>query len=215
MKNAPHPLFRLEPGPKAPASPANGFAIGASRFLSMRDRLANAKRGRPPKHMIRAEHVQSVMDRLPAPGSRLHCLLKGDFVLCDLLAAIVQQKGPAGAVHLASLSMSERNADQLAELLSSGQIGSLHLLLSDYFDKTSRADTAPACRAKLAAAVIGTSRSHAKCYVLPCGHDAFVIETSANLRSSANTEQATIFNDADLAKFHAGWIAELVTASNL
>lgn len=215
MKNAPHPLFTLETGPQTPAAPATGFAIDASRFLTMRDRLANAKKGRPGKHLIRAENVQSVMDRLPTPGNRLHCLLKGDFVLCDLLAAIVREKGPAGAVHLASLSMSTRNADELAALLASGQIGSLHLLLSDYFDKTSRADTAPACRAKLAAATIGTSRSHAKCYVLACPHDAFVVETSANLRSSANTEQATIFNDADLAKFHAGWIAELVTASNL
>ena len=215
MKITPHPLFSLETPPKATAMPTNGFALAASRFISMRDKLHIAKKGRPGKHLIRAEHVADVMAQLPAPGERLHAILKGNFIMADLIAAIVRQKGPAGAVHLASLSMSERNAAQLAELLSSGLIGSLHLLLSDYFDKTSKADTAPACRAKLSAATIGTSRSHAKCYVLPCGQNAFVVETSANLRSSANTEQCTIFNDADLAAFHAGWIGELIRNSNL
>jgi hypothetical protein len=36
-----------------------------------------------------------------------------------------------------------------------------------------------------------------------------VIEGSANLRSSDNTEQIVLFNDPDLLAWHAGWMNNL------
>lgn len=42
--------------------------------------------------------------------------------------------------------------------------------------------------------------------------DAFVIAGSANLRSSDNCEQVTIFNDPDLVSFYRTWIEDMSTA---
>ena len=215
MKNTPHPLFSLETSPEAPAQPANGFALDKNRFLSLRDKLANAKKGRPPKFMIRASNADDIVRQIPARGERLHATLRGDCTLCDVVSGIIQKFGPGAICHMATLSMNEKNAAQLAQLLASGQIASLNLLWSSYFSETSKSDVAPACRSLLSAATIGIARCHAKTYVLNCGIDSFVVETSANLRSSGNVEQATFFNDADLAQFHAAWISELIQKSNL
>ena len=41
--------------------------------------------------------------------------------------------------------------------------------------------------------------------------DHFVIEGSANLRSSDNLEQIAVFNDPDLVAFHQAWIDTLAS----
>ena len=213
----PKPLFSLPTGPTAPVAPvgSKGFALPASRFHETQRRLALAKRGRPAKCLIRPTNCQEVMDHLPAPGETTHCILMGNFIMGDLLSQILRERGPAGHVRLATLSLSEKNADSLAELLENGQIGELSLLVSDYFAQVSKDSVAPYCRARLSAARWGVSRVHCKVFVLPCGADNFTIHGSANLRSSANAENMAIENCPDLARFHSEWIDQLVTASTL
>lgn len=59
------------------------------------------------------------------------------------------------------------------------------------------------------------SRSHAKVIALPTASgDHFVIEGSANLRSSDNTEQMVIFNDAEKLAWHRQWMAQLTPHAN-
>lgn len=211
----PKPLFSIPTGPPSPAAPVapKGFALPASRFHETQRRLALAKRGRPAKHLIRPENCQEVIARLPAPGETTHAVLMGNFVVGDLVAQIIRERGPASHVRLATLSLSEKNADALAELLEAGQIGELSLLVSDYFAQVSKDSVAPYCRARLSAARWGVSRVHCKVFVLPCGADNYILHGSANLRSSANAENLAIENCPDLAAFHAAWIDELVKAA--
>ncbi len=216
-KTLPRPLFSLPTGPTAPAAPvgSQGFALPASRFHETQRRLALAKRGRPAKHLIRPANCQEVMAHLPGRGETTHCILQGNFVVGDLVAQIIRERGPAEHVRLATLSLSEKNADALAELLASGQITELSLLVSDYFAQVSKDSVAPYCRSRLAAARWGVSRVHCKVFCLPCGTDHYVLHGSTNLRSSGNTENLAIENCPDLAAFHSEWIDQLVSASNL
>jgi hypothetical protein len=58
---------------------------------------------------------------------------------------------------------------------------------------------------------IAALRTHAKLLLIATGEARIVVESSANLRSCHNVEQATVFNDAELFDFHRKWIDDLLT----
>ena len=80
-----------------------------------------------------------------------------------------------------------------------------------YFREGDKATTWRVVSARLAGvASLIVTRSHAKIICLPtAAGDWFVLEGSANLRSSDNTEQLTIFNCPDLDAFHRSWLLSL------
>jgi hypothetical protein len=53
-------------------------------------------------------------------------------------------------------------------------------------------------------------RSHAKLLLFAIGKRRIVVESSANLRSCSNVEQATLFDDPSIYKFHRDWVLELL-----
>lgn len=191
------------------------FALAANRFHQVKGDERNRRRG--IKKWIRPENALAVLPHLPAgPEDRTHGVLRGDFVLCDLIPAIIRERGRCPHLHLATLGMSTANAETLAGLHQAGLVGGITLCCSVYFRQVDRTATWPAVEANLRGiAKLIVSRNHAKVICLPTeSGDHFVIEGSANLRSSDNLEQIAIFNDPDLADFHRSWMAELEERSD-
>lgn len=188
------------------------FALEANRFRVIKRREARERAG--VRKLIRPENAATVLVHLPkGPDERTHAILRGDFVLCDMIPAIIAEMGPVGHLRIATLGMSEANAQTLARLVTAGQIKRLTVVVSHYFqqvDKNTVYADVCAALAPVGAAPIVT-RNHAKVILLPFVHrpDRIVIEGSANLRSSDNLEQVVLFNDAESHDFHASWIDDL------
>jgi hypothetical protein len=178
--------------------------------------MAKRRDKKAGRALIKPENSDQVIDAIPeTPEETFHALVCGDFVFCDLLTRIVQRLGAPTTLTVATLSLSVKNLDSLVAMLKAAPDLRLHLLLSHYFQSTSKeifvalekllSETFPD-RFQL---TIG--RSHAKVALFDYGREGrepIIIETSANLRSSANLEQLAIFRGRDLADFHLGWIEE-------
>ena len=57
---------------------------------------------------------------------------------------------------------------------------------------------------------LAAMRTHAKVLLMAIGERRLVVESSANLRSCHNVEQATVFDDPQVYDFHRGWVTELL-----
>lgn len=189
------------------------FTLPANRFHQRKAaKERSSKRRRGIKKLIRPENAQAIVPLLPRDADeRLHCILRGDFVLCDLIPAIIQARGRCPHLRIATLGMSAGNADTLATLQSRGQIGTMTLVVSHYFrevDKTSTwREVTQILKDRCSFTV---KRCHAKVICLPTeSGDSFIVERSANLRSSDNLEQMLVLNDAETLAFHADWIDAL------
>lgn len=188
------------------------FVLPANRYHRHQAKTKDRNSRRGIKAFIRPENAAAVVPHLPAEGDRTHCVLRGDFVLCDIIPAIIAARGACPALRIATLGCSIANADSLACLLERGLVASLILVVSHYFAQVDRATVFRAVEARLEdLAALVVTRCHAKVICLPtAAGDHFVIEGSANLRSSDNLEQMVITNDRDTHDFHAAWIEELV-----
>lgn len=191
----------------------------ATRGLTAVRRFNLAKRrdGKAGRKLIRPENADQVIESLPgSPDETLHALVCGDFVFCDLLTRIVDRMGAPVRLSVATLSLSMRNLESLAAMMTAAPELRFHLVLSHYFQSTSK-DLFVALEKLLVEIFpdrfeLTIGRSHAKVALFDYGPDdgiePIVIETSANLRSSGNLEQLAIFRGRELAEFHAGWIEE-------
>ena len=212
MPPAPPSLFKNDLGDLAaklrlpPSGPA--FTLPESRFLQI---VKTERSRRGIQRLIRPENCLPILAALPrGDGARLHCVLRGDFVVCDLVAAIIEAHGPATSVRVATLSMSGSNARQLAALVRRGLITDLGLVVSEYFAKIDKKDIFPEVVAALdGLARLTITRTHCKIITIATPEASWVIEGSANLRSSDNLEQIVIFDDPDLLAFHTEWIDAL------
>lgn len=196
----------------------------ATRGMTAVRRFNAAKRrdGKAGRSLIRPENADQVIDQLPGSSEEtLHCLVCGDFVFCDLITRMVARLGAPAKMTLATLSLSTRNLDSLVAMMKAAPELRLDMLLSHYFQSTSK-EIFIALEKLLIEPfadrfTVTIGRSHAKIALFDYGIEAavepIIIETSANLRSSANLEQLTVFRGRELADFHAGWISEFKAAN--
>lgn len=205
-------------GVGATAQPAQAQPGVAPAFAIAQNRFHKYKAGQKAKRagirqFIKPENALVVVRRLPEEGETTHCILRGDFVLADLLPYLLEDRH-CPHLRIATLGMSEENAKLLAELHQRGKVGRITLVLSHYFEQVNKSTVYFECRRILEGfADFVVMRSHAKVICLPRAMDEagmvrdwLVLEGSANLRSSDNLEQMTIFNDRDVHDFHAEWI---------
>ncbi|MEQ1862727.1 MAG: hypothetical protein ABMA13_22635 [Chthoniobacteraceae bacterium] len=198
------------------------FAFEKNRVHTHRAKADERRRRAGIKKLINPANALPIVEHLPiGPGDRTHCLLRGDFVLCDLIPAVIAARGKCDHLRIATLGCSIANADVLASMIERYEVASLDLLVSHYFAQVDKATVFRAVNDRLAqirfratnAARLAVTRCHAKVICLPtAAGDWFVIEGSANLRSSDNVEQIVITNDRDTHDFHAAWIDELMDA---
>lgn len=160
------------------------------------------------------ERTQNAIARfatLPKPGETWHCLMDGSFDGYDLIDVLLTRAGRIAELHLATVGFNRTNANRLLAQLDSGEIRRATLLTSLFFetDKNEQ-DTADRLARELntrPGCSYASTRSHAK--IIAALHRdgrAFVIESSANLRSCKSAEQFTLCQDRPLFDWYAGWL---------
>src|SRR5206468_6478537 len=114
----------------------------------------------------------------------------------------------------ATLSFGKRNVAELAGLLDAGTVRKLDLLTSD-FQREHDEDILAVALEELSVKRgqrVAAARSHCKIITLALEDGRrYVIEGSANLRTSRNMEQFALSQDAALHGFYDGWLSEMVT----
>lgn len=189
------------------------FSMPANRMhLVKRSKERDKKSRRGLKKLIQPENALPIVGALPTtPDERLHCILRGDFVLCDLIPLIVQARGRCPHLRLATLGLSTSNAECIRGLQMKGLVGDVTLIASHYFEQVDKNTTFRRVMTILGeGAKVVITRSHAKVFLIPTEQgDWFTIEGSANLRSSDNLEQIVIFNDQETHDMHVDWMEAL------
>lgn len=210
------------------ADPRQLFSIpdtATIRFLDEATRdasKAKANTGRSlRRRFVRPENAALLVAALPDPGEHTHAILRGDFVLGDLIPPLLDRYGPADLLIVATLGMSTAQADTLAAAVETGTARTLRLLLSHYFAHIDRAGTYAQVLDRMEAArrrsgidrvQIAVARSHVKIisFATQDGRHHLTLETSANLRSCDCLEQLTAINCPELHSFHDSWSARVV-----
>lgn len=169
--------------------------------------------------LVAYERAEDFAAQLPDldPDVRVHALVSGNFIFGDFLEALmVRTNYYAEKMLVATLSLGRENADSLHNLQRGGYVGSLALIVSDYWFAHERRreggvpyilDTlGEAGNFRMAAAGLHTKITLIR---TSCGRH-LVIHGSANLRSSRNLEQFTIENDPELFAFHREWMEAIL-----
>lgn len=193
-----------------PAPGTLKFELASNRFQIHKRREKRSRKG--VKRLIRPDNAREMVSLMPqAEDDRLHCVVRGDFVLCDIIPLVLKDRGTCPHLRIATLGMSSANAETLAACQERGLLGDITLVVSHYFRGVDRTTTFRQVESILEGrARIAVTRSHAKVILLPTASgDFFSLEGSANLRSSDNLEQMLVVNDRETHDFHASWIDEL------
>jgi hypothetical protein len=162
----------------------------------------------------RLERAVEAVDRLPEPGEYLHFVVGGEFRGFDLLPAMLRlaKSERFDALTLTTLGFSRENLEDVGKMVVAGTIppGDLRILASDFFRRADReiwqfgSDLA-----RSLGFGFRSSRNHTKLTLACIAGKAYVVESSANLRSCANLEQFTMTQSRELYDFHAGWIEQI------
>ncbi len=160
------------------------------------------------------KRAAEVLEILPSEGETLHAVILGYFDLMNVVLAFLDRVGPCQALRIATLSVSKRNVADLAVLLDTKAVGRLDVLTSEFQRKHDPEILAEAL-AELSVRRgqrVAAARSHCKVitFALADGR-RYVLEGSANLRTSRNQEQFALSRDAGLYSFYDGWLNEMVT----
>jgi hypothetical protein len=160
-----------------------------------------------------ANAIQDMGD-LPQPGEVVHLITAKRFALFNVIEAVLTMRAPARIRYLAvcTLGFSTANVEALAAMLDDKRVEKLDFVFSVFF-KSLEKDNCERLTVELGrrGARIIALLQHAKILVIEIDGQSYVVESSANLRSCASLENLAIFNDADLARWHKGWIDSLFT----
>jgi len=153
--------------------------------------------------------------KLPEPAEAFHLVTAKRYSLWHVVKAVLHLGTPATIDRLtvATLGFSRQNLEELLDLLDRRQIGKVDFLFSVYFESgqreicerlahelTTRGHRVVACL------------THAKILLIELSDGrAFVVESSANLRSCSSIENITLFHDAELLRFHANWFNSVLS----
>jgi hypothetical protein len=187
----------------------------AARELHGNRRLVRRADSRAMLDLRRTQDCIAAIGRLPEPGESLHMVCNGAYSLFHHVPAILELVAPATIKYLGvvTLGFSRENLERLIELLDAGRIERHDFLYSVYF-KSNEKEICARLTHELGqrGQRVLSMRTHAKLLLLETTNSGnFVVESSANLRSCKNIEQAVFTNDAALLQFHRKWINELFT----
>ena len=188
------------------------FALSRNRYMRQFHAVkADDKRTRRGiKKLVRPENAAELTEHLPEPGDCTHAVVRGDFVLADMIPFLLGDR-VADILAISTLGMSRDNAAKLAEMQAAGQVRRLFLLVSHYFSRVDKTGTYREVKGILGDAVV-VAHTHAKVILVSAAPSFFVVEGSANLRSCDSIEQFAIWNDEELLNWHLDWMQEVANA---
>ncbi|WP_162659100.1 hypothetical protein [Tuwongella immobilis] len=167
-------------------------------------------------NQLRLENAAKAIQRLPVPGEMHHHIITGNFDSYLLIPAILERVArPVQELRLATLGFNRRNADALIADLHSERIQRATLIVSEYYQASEDAEVCTQLQTELVRygeprGWFLATRCHAKIILMRFADGpAFVVESSANLRTCRSIEQFTICDDGELYSFHASWMDQL------
>jgi len=170
------------------------------------------------KHMIKYEHADKLGKELHLKkGERYDVIVSGNFVFGDFIYAWMTNQGiRAKTMTISTLSMGTRNVDVLAQLMKTGYIDELNLVVSAYFFSNYRRDVVPYIYEKLddqkrGNFQMGVAGIHTKTMTLETKDGLkIVMQGSANLRSSANIEQFILEDNPEVYDFYKDYTDKII-----
>jgi len=177
-------------------------------------KLAKRPTSRSVKYDRAADFVkdcgQAILD-----GERVDALLSGNFIFGDVFEALaVETMTAIDDLTISTLSIGDENVVSLGNMLETGFLGTLNIIVSDYFWSHNRHNAEFIYKTldqgdRFQLAVAGT---HTKIALINIEGRKIVAHGSANLRSSRSVETVTFETNADLYDFHMGWHREILDA---
>lgn len=165
-----------------------------------------------------ATSASATLTRLPRDGESMHIVSRGLWPAFDLIPVAMRLAAPAtiDSLHIATLSLSRENVDQMLFLMDAGAIRFVCMIVSCYFRSTEQGIVDRIAREFEARKQrFAVRRCHAKIIGMEFTDGCCITsESSANLRSSRNIEQFTVTHSRPLLEFHRGWMNEVAAAGN-
>jgi hypothetical protein len=170
--------------------------------------------------MLNARRLADAVEhigRLPEAGEAFHLVTAKRYSLWNVVQAVLHLAEPSMIAYLgiATLGFSRQNLDDLLAELDAGRIGKVDFLYSVYFKSNERENCERLAhelttRGHRVVAML----THAKILLMRLSDGrAFVVESSANLRSCSSIEQITMTHEAELFAFHRQWLTEIMEAT--
>jgi predicted amidophosphoribosyltransferase len=164
--------------------------------------------------MLQVANAAKHLERLPESGESFHCIMRGNYNGWDLVPAVLRLANPATieTLYIATLGFNRQNAEELLSLVDAGSIRRVRFICSCYYRSVEPAvfDFLHASLTRNGHRAVAI-RSHAKILLFEMTNGAaYVIESSANLRSCRNIEQFCMTHDAELLRFHREWMDEVI-----
>jgi hypothetical protein len=168
--------------------------------------------------LLDARRLQNAIEhigRLPEPGEAYHLATAKRYSLWHVVEAVLHLASPATIAYLgiATLGFSKDNLDALLTEIDAGRIGKVDFLFSVYF-KSNEKESCERLAHELGTRGhrVVACLTHAKILLMELTDGrAFVVESSANLRSCSSIEQVMLTHDAALLDFHRTWTDSLFT----
>lgn len=178
-------------------------------------RLSRRARKRHYLNALKIENAARHIDQLPGHDETLHCIMRGNYNGWDLAPAIQRLAAePIDQLLIGTLGFNRGNAAGLFEMLEAQTVRRVLFVCSVYY-QAHEPGVCDLVRERLRrhpGSRFAAVRSHAK--VLGCltAAGAYVVESSANLRSCRMVEQFTLTNSRELFDFHQSWLEEMAAA---
>jgi len=141
------------------------------------------------------------------PGMRVVGLTKGQFSLLDLIAAVLEQVGPA-EVMVSTWTPGKAEMNAVAALLDRHHITRFRLLVDRSF-VTRHPEYVARVHAILGSEAIRQTRTHAKFALIAAGDFRITIRTSMNFNRNPRYEQFDLDDDAEIYAFFDAAVNEL------
>ena len=136
-------------------------------------------------------------------------IVSGNFIFGDFIEALVERhRLKVTEMYISTLGMSDNNVDSIKNLLLDFGVEKINLIISHYFFGVERHNLIKYMIEEYAGLNIGVAvaGSHTKICLIKTPELTLVMDGSANLSSSANLENFSLRNDAELYKFNADWM---------
>jgi len=164
------------------------------------------------KYERAAELAREAAEAIKA-GETLTALLSGNFIFGDFLEALAVENGVRfKRLTLSTLTISDENVISLENMMETGFLETLEIIVSSYFWAHNRQNVqflyehlCDTHGAKIAVAGI-----HTKIALIETEKSKIIVHGSANMRSSRTLEAVTIEQNEALFDFHDAWHQQIL-----
>jgi len=139
-------------------------------------------------------------------GSELFCFTKGQLLLIDILACILDQTG-ACDLDIITWAVGNETIDKLSALKNLGKIKRMRLII-DYSVQSMHPDYAKKIRRVFGDEQIRVTKNHAKVLILRNEEWNLSVRSSMNLNVNRRLEYFEISDDREIADFFQGFFEE-------